>query len=83
MESIKTAISIKKPLFDQVNLIANDLHISRSHLFSIAVAEFIERHKNQELLTKINDAYCDLPEINNKTAKQMRPKHYKMVKDQW
>ncbi len=83
MPNIKTGISIEKPIFDQVNELAQNLNISRSRLFVMAVQEFIQRHKNMELLQAINEAYDDLQEPETKIVEKMRPRHLKMVKDQW
>ena len=54
MPNIKTAISIEKPILDQVNDLAKKLNISRSRLFVIAAQEYIQRHTNIELLQAIN-----------------------------
>jgi len=83
MPNIKTAISIEKPIFDQVNDLAKILNISRSRLFVIAAQEFIQRHTNIELFQAINDAYDDLPAVDSEIVDKMRPRHLKMVKDQW
>jgi hypothetical protein len=83
MPNIKTAISIEKPIFDKVNDLAKNLNISRSRLFVIAAQEFIQRHTNLELLEAINDAYDDLADADTKIVDNMRPRHLKMVKNQW
>ena len=82
MPNIKTAISIEKPIFDQVNDLAQNLNISRSRLFVLAAQEFIRRHKNLELLKSLNQAYEDAPKSES-TVTQMRSRHYNLVKDQW
>ena len=82
MASIKTAISIEKPTFEQMNLLAKDLKISRSRVFALAAEEFIQRHKNIQLLESLNKAYSDLSEPETIVPK-MRSKHHKIVKDQW
>ena len=84
MANIKTAISIDKPLFEQVDNLAHELNTSRSRIFSMAATEFIHRHKNQQLLEAINDAYDDFPDVKEETLKStIRSKHIKMIKDQW
>ena len=83
MPNIKTAISIEKPIFDQVNDLAKNLNISRSRLFVLAAQEFIQRHTNMELLQAINAAYDDLPDLDTKIVEKMCPRHLKMVKNQW
>ncbi|OEU62231.1 MAG: CopG family transcriptional regulator [Desulfobacterales bacterium PC51MH44] len=82
MANIKTAISIEKPIFEQMNILATDLNISRSRVFSLAAQEFIQRHKNIKLLQLLNEAYDDLPESEPIVSK-MRSRHYKVVKEQW
>jgi len=82
MPNIKTAISIEKPVFEKMDILAKNLKISRSRLFSMAAREFIHRHKNAEIFDLINEAYDDLPE-SEPIVSAMRPKHYKIVKDQW
>ena len=84
MANIKTAISIDKPLFEQVNNLAHELNTSRSRIFALAATEFIQRYKNQELFEAINSAYDDIPDDREESLKSvMRSRHLKMVKDQW
>ena len=84
MGNIKTAISIKKPLFEQVNTLADELNLSRSGLFALAVKEFILRFKNQKMLQDLNDAYDDFPDSKEENVRShMQSQHYEQVKDQW
>ena len=84
METVKTAISIKKPLFEQIDRLAHEMKTSRSHIFSLAATEFIQRHKNRKLLEAINDAHDDIPDTTDETlVSRMRPNHLKMFKEQW
>jgi metal-responsive CopG/Arc/MetJ family transcriptional regulator len=81
MPTVKTAISIEKPIFDKMDILSKNLNISRSRLFAMAAEEFIERHKNLELLQLLNQAYEDAP-ASEPTVTQMRSRHHKLVKDQ-
>ena len=84
MANVKTAISIEKPLFEKVNNLAQELNTSRSRIFAMAAAEFIQRRKNQELLEAINNAYDDHSDANEESLKSvMKSRHLKMVRDQW
>lgn len=84
MGNVKTAISIDKPLFEQINSLANEMNTSRSRVFSLAAKEFIQRHKNKELLDAINSAYDDVPDEKESMLKStMRSRHLNMVQDQW
>jgi metal-responsive CopG/Arc/MetJ family transcriptional regulator len=84
MPSIKTAISIEKPLFDELEALAEEMAVSRSRLISQATQEFIERYKNQKLLEAINAAYDDIRDSEEEERHaHMRAKQRRMVKGQW
>jgi metal-responsive CopG/Arc/MetJ family transcriptional regulator len=83
MASVKTAISLQKPLLDQVDELARKMDISRSHLFVLATEEFIKRRKAQELLKAINDAYVESDPEEKLVLKKMKCKFKELVEDQW
>ena len=84
MTSIKTAISIQEPLFEQVETLARELNISRSRVFVLAVEEFIQRHQNRQLLEEINQAYDDVPDtIEQLYLHKTRQHHRKIVEGEW
>ena len=82
--TVKTAISLENSLFQKVDDLAQELKISRSHLFTLAVRQFIESHENQRLLEKLNTVYDDLPDPEEVALRQrMRVQHRKLVEGQW
>ena len=82
--TIKTAISIQKTLFEQAESLAQQLNISRSHLFGLAIETFVKNHQNQILLDEINQAYSDEPDQNEKVLlSKMRSQHRKLVENEW
>jgi len=85
MENIKTAISLQKPLFNQVDALARELKVSSDRLFVLAVEEFIQRHKNnKKLLEDINNAYNDFPDQHEQVVlNKMRHKQRQLVEGQW
>lgn len=85
MAHVKTAISVQKSIFDQVEALAHELNISRSQLFNKAAEEFVQRHNNQKLLEQINAVYDDLPEEEDqRLLEQMRSKQRKILQEeQW
>lgn len=84
MQAIKTAISIEKNLFDQAEIIARTMKVSRSKLFVIALQDFIEHQKNKEMLTQINAAYDDEPDANEQAIrKKVRHQHRRIVEGEW
>jgi metal-responsive CopG/Arc/MetJ family transcriptional regulator len=84
MATVKTAISIDKSLFEQVNKLADKLDVSRSHLFVLAVEEFIRRYENEQLLRQLNQAYDELPLANEEQLlERMRASHRNLVEGEW
>jgi metal-responsive CopG/Arc/MetJ family transcriptional regulator len=82
MANKKTAISIEKPLFEEIDALAEEMEVSRSYLFTIAAREFIQRRKNQKLLDAINAAYRDSPDlVEERLREQMKSKYRRLVKD--
>jgi metal-responsive CopG/Arc/MetJ family transcriptional regulator len=82
--TIKTAISIQKTLFEQAENLAEQLHMSRSHLFGLAIETFIKNHQNQILLDEINQAYADEPDPNETIRlSKMRKPHRNLVENEW
>lgn len=84
MAAIKTAISIQQSLFEEADALAQELEISRSRLFALAVEDFIQRYQNRQLLEAINDAYGDLPDPEEQALRQhMRRQHRQIVEGEW
>jgi metal-responsive CopG/Arc/MetJ family transcriptional regulator len=84
MANVKTAISLQRSLFEQVDALAQELQISRSRLFVLAVEAFLQRYQNRQLLEAINEAYGDLPDAEEQALRdRMRQQHRRMVEGQW
>ena len=82
--TIKTAISIQKSLFEQAESLAQELNVSRSELFGLALETFVKNHQNQILLQEINKAYSDEQDTSDKVRlSKMRKHHRKIVRDKW
>ncbi len=78
--SVKTAISLENDLFKEVNILARELHISRSKLFVLAVQDFIKKNQSRKLLAQINKAFDDQPDSEEtEVQNKMRNKQLKRV----
>jgi len=82
MTTIKTAISINEPLFLAVEKLAQELNISRSSLFVMAVEKFLQQHQNQKLLAKLNEVYAQ-PDEDETTRQAITSYHQKLVQEEW
>ena len=84
MAHVKTAVSLRKDLFEQVEALASEMKISRSRLFALALEEFLRRHQNQQLLEQINAAYDEAPDSSEQALRRrMRRQHRQIVEGEW
>ncbi len=84
MATIKTAISIQKSLFEQVNSLAEELQMPRSQLFVLAIEEFIKRYQNRKMLKVLNEVYADAPDPNEEALREgRRQQHKQLLEGQW
>ena len=68
MAHVKTAISLDESLFREAEDWAGKLGVSRSRLFAQAVAEYVRRHENEELVRRLNEAHANGPDDEDKEA---------------
>ena len=54
---MKTAISIPDPIFKAAEKLARRLGMTRSRLYTKAVIEYLQKHKNDEVCEKLNEIY--------------------------
>jgi antitoxin MazE6 len=84
MSNVKTAISLQKTLFEQVEALAREMNVSRSHLFSLALEDFVRHHQNRQLLEQLNAAYDDAPDATERALQRtMRRQQRRMVEGEW
>ena len=80
MPSVKTAISLEENLFNQVNKLANDLHVSRSKLFTLAVKDYLKKQEGKKILAQLNATYGDSSNKEKDViSKAMIRKQHKIV----
>ncbi|MBI1792364.1 MAG: hypothetical protein HYR60_32985 [Acidobacteria bacterium] len=79
--TIKTAVSVHRDLLVQGEALAQEMHISRSRLFALALEEFIRRHENQRLLDQINDACSPETPEEKRVRRRMRRWHLRLAQE--
>jgi metal-responsive CopG/Arc/MetJ family transcriptional regulator len=76
-------ISIPDSLYEQASNLAQEMQISPSELYSLALEEYLHRHHNQKLLTSINDAYANgLDDSEQAILEGMRRHQRQLVKNE-
>lgn len=83
MPGVKTAISLDEELLIKVSRLADDLHVSRSKVFTLAVQDYLKKQENQSFLAQLNEAYEDFPsEEERGISKSMRIKHNNVIEQE-
>jgi len=83
MPGVKTAISLDEELLVKVNRLADNLHVSRSKVFTLAVQDYLKKQENQSLLAQLNEVYEDFPsEEERGILKSMRVKHNNIIEQE-
>ena len=78
---MKTAISVPDEVFEAADRTAKKLGVSRSELYSTAVYEYIERHKVEDVTSRLNDLYASENSVLNEYLGHMQGKTIK--KEEW
>ena len=58
---MKTAISIPDDVFESADALAERLGVSRSWLYSSAVAEYVAKHQDAKVTARLNAVYANQP----------------------
>jgi len=56
---MKTAISLPDDLFEAADSLANRLGLSRSELYARAVAEYVAKHRYEDVTAQLNKVFAD------------------------
>ena len=84
MSAVKTAISLEEDLFRQVCKMAEDLSISRSRLFTLAISDYLFRHESECLLKELNETYGNKSDTEQTVFTEvMRCKNRQMIEGEW
>ena len=78
---MKTAISVPDEVFNSADQLAQEMGISRSELYSTAVAEYLAKHRSEDLTARLNKVYGDQPsglppELRRAQAKSIGPSEW-------
>ncbi len=78
---MKTAISIPDEVFEAADRTAKKLGVSRSELYATAVHEFLERHRIEDVTSKLDEVYAINSSDLDESLKQMQ--NQSLAKEEW
>lgn len=73
---MKTAISLPDELFESADALAEEMGISRSELYATAIAEYLAKHRNEDITARLNEVFADAdsgidPELRSAQARSV------------
>ena len=81
---MKTAISIDDSLLRDADEAARRMGLSRSRLFALAVGDFLDRRRRDQMLERLNEVYANKPEpAERRVLKEIKAKVRRTLKDRW
>lgn len=79
METVK----VTKSLARKVEITAKQMRVSSDKLVSLALEDFLERKRNNDLLKAINEAYKDEPTAEEREEVRLMAKKSFEALDEW
>ena len=81
---MKTGISIEGGLLQEADETARLMGLSRSRLFALAVSDFLQRQRREQMLRRLNEVYAGGMELAEQPLlKGMKAKVRRAVKERW
>jgi metal-responsive CopG/Arc/MetJ family transcriptional regulator len=81
---MKTAISIDNGLLQEADETARLMGLSRSRLFAMAVGDFLQRQRREQMLLRLNEVYAGgMEAAETPLLKGIRAKVRRAVKERW
>lgn len=66
--AVKTAVSLPKDIFEEVDIYAKDHHQSRSSVIRLALERLLNAYQDQKTLLKAKEIYAELAQSDQKLA---------------
>ena len=81
---MKIAISIDDGLLQEADETARLMGLSRSRLFAMAVGDFLQRQRREQMLLRLNEVYAEgMEQAETPLLKGIKAKVRRAVKERW
>ena len=80
---MKTAISIPEPVFRSAEKLATRLGVSRSELYSKAVAALVEKHREDLVTAQLNEVYGPEGEGSELNVQLAALQYRSLAREKW
>jgi predicted transcriptional regulator len=85
MSNKKTTVSIEEPLFERADALAEQMSVSRSRLYELALEMFIQKQESQQMLEQLNRVYAENPPTaeEKQVLETMQRRQRSLVEGEW
>ena len=85
MPSRRTAVSIEQALFERADKLAEQMKVSRSRLYALALEMFIQKRESQQMLEQFNQVCAENPPTNEEEQVLEARQHQQraLVEGEW
>jgi len=80
-DSVKTGISIPDKVFRSADALAKRLGVSRSELYTTAIAEFLSKHQGRHVTVRLDAIYAE--EDSSLSPNLIRLQAKSLVSEEW
>jgi len=81
---MKTAVSMEDSLLREADKTAKRMGVSRSRFFALAVGDFLERQRRDQMLSQLNEVYADRTDpAEGMLLKSVKAKSRRTLRDTW
>lgn len=80
---MKTAISMEDDLLAEADRMAKRIGVSRSRFLSLAVRDYLTRHRQQQMTERLNEIYRRNNAEDTELAGRMKAKFRQAIKGRW
>ena len=82
--TMKTAVSVANQLLLEADHAAQEMGVSRSRLFSLALQSYLQDRRHAKILEQLNRVYCDEPDpAEKRTTRRMKTKFRSTILERW
>lgn len=78
---VKTAVSIPDPVYERAEKVARRLGVTRSRLYSLAIADYLRRHSEEEILAALDAVYGGLSETLDPVLAEVQARS--LAREEW
>ena len=81
---MKTAISIEDGILREADETARQMGLSRSRLFALAVTDFLQRYRSEQIRIRLNNVYANEAEPSDRRQlKGIKAKVRRTILEHW